>query len=311
MGSRAHALGLLAAGAVALPLGAAAQTAPAVRAGVEFNETFAELQYGADAGFFARAGLNVVPAAFPTAGPIAAALAGGALDVGTIDLVLLANAVNRGVPIAAIAGSGLFRAQEPTSGLCVPLSSQLRTAKQFEGSTIAVGTLSSLTSISLRMWLAANGADPAKVQFVEMKFAEMAAALQRGTVASAYMVEPSIAQNAATVKLVATPYSAIAQTFPISVIVAPRAWLAANESLARRFVAAVYTTARWANGNRAQTALLLAKYAQEELPVIQRMHRTQFSTSLDVPSIQAVLDAASANKLIDRPTSAGDLIGLA
>ncbi|HEV8020408.1 MAG TPA: ABC transporter substrate-binding protein, partial [Candidatus Lustribacter sp.] len=141
MGSRAHALGLLAAGAAALPLRVAAQSAPAVRAGVEANETFAELQYGTDAGFFSRAGLNVVPATFATAGPIAAALAGGALDVGTIDVVLLANAVNRGVPIVAIAGSGLFRSKEPTSGLCVPASSALRTAKQFEGSTIAVGTL--------------------------------------------------------------------------------------------------------------------------------------------------------------------------
>jgi ABC-type nitrate/sulfonate/bicarbonate transport system substrate-binding protein len=136
----------------------------------------------------------------------------------------------------------------------------------------------------------------------------MAAALQRGTVASAYMIEPMITQNVGTVKLVATPYAAIKPVFPISLVVTTRAWLAQNESIARRFVAATYETARWANVSRAQTAVLLAKDAQQDLSIVQRMHRTQFATNLDVPAIQAVLDAAASNKLIDRPTSATDLI---
>ena len=66
--------------------------------------------------------------------------------------------------------------------------SSIRSAKELEGQTVAVGTLVSLTSVSLRMWLAQNGADPAKVQFIEMKFGEMPAALERGTVAAAYLV---------------------------------------------------------------------------------------------------------------------------
>lgn len=306
---RAAALRLIAAGAAALPLRAAAQGSAPLRVGVESGaETFAEVQYGFEAGVFAHAGLDVVPASFPTAGPIAAALAGGALDIGTVDLILLANAVNRGVPLVAIAGSGLFRSKEPTSGLCVPSSSPIRNAKGFEGATIAVGTLVSLTSVSLRMWLAQNGADPAKVQFVEMKFAEMPAAAQRGSVAGIYLPEPMITQNAAAVKLLATPYSAIADTFPISVIITTRAWLAQNREVAKRFVAAVYDTARWANRSRPQTAVMLAKYTQLDLDIIKRMHRTQFATALEPAQVQAVLDAAASNKLIDRATNAADLI---
>lgn len=280
-----------------------------MRAGVEAAvETFAELQYGADAGIFSRAGLNVVTSSFPSAGPIAVALAGGALDVGTVDVILLANAVNRGIPLVAIAGSGLFRAADPTSGLYVLSSSPLRTAKQFEGLTIAVGTLQSLTTVSLRMWLAQNGAETGKVQFAEMKFAEMAAALQRGTVAGAYMVEPTITQNAGGLKLIATPYAAIDPVFPISVVITTRGWLAQNAALARRFVAAVYDTAHWANVSRAQTAALGAKYTGLEPGFIARTHRTEFATSLDAAQIQAVLDAAANNKLIDRPTAAASLI---
>lgn len=307
--SRSTALGLLSAAAAALPLRAVGQTAPVLRAGVEAPvETFAELQYGADAGIFSRGGLSLVTSSFPSAGPIAVALAGGALDVGTVDVILLANAVNRGIPLVALAGSGLFRASDPTSGLYVLTSSSLHNAKQFEGLTIAVGTLQSLTTVSIRMWLAQNGADPAKVHFAEMKFGEMAAALQRGTVASAYMVEPTITQNASELKLIATPYGAIDPVFPISVVITTRTWLAQNAALARRFVGGVYDTARWANANRAQTAAMGAKYTGLEASFIARTHRTEFATTLDASEIQTVLDAAANNKLIDRPTAAADLI---
>ncbi|HXP93278.1 MAG TPA: ABC transporter substrate-binding protein [Candidatus Binatia bacterium] len=297
------------AGTAAIPLRASAQARPTIRVGVESGaETFSEPLYGVESGIFTRAGLDVQPGIFPAAGAIAAALAGGALDLGSVDVIVLANAVNRGVPLIAIAGSGLFRAKEPTSGLCIPIKSSLRSAKSLEGQTIAVGTLVSLTSISLRMWLARNGANPAQVQFVEMRFSEMPAALQRGTVTAAYITEPLLTQHADELKLIAIPYSEIAKTFPISVIAAGRSWLAQNSDTARRFVAATYETGRWLNGNRQQSAVMLAKYTKLDLDIIRRMHRTSFATSLDPSMMQPILDAAATYKLIDRPTNAADLM---
>ena len=308
--TRATALRLFAAAGVALPATAAAQTGPLIRVGdrvgrrdVRRAALRRRLRH-----LRASAGLNVQLSEFPSAGPIAAALVGGSLDVGTGDVILLANAVNRGVPIVAIASSGLFRTTEPTSGLCVLKSSTVKTAKDFEGQTIAVGTLVSLTTISLRMWLSQNGASPDRVQFIEMRFPEMPAALERGTVAGAYMVEPNITQSSDKIKQIATPYGAIASSFPISAVLTSKAWLADNTDLARKFVDAIYATARWANANRTATAGILANYVKVDPDVIHRMHRTSFATSLDPAGFQAVLNAAAANKLIDRPTNAADLI---
>lgn len=307
--TRVTALRLLAGALVAFPTAIAAQSVPKLRVGIESSaETFAEPYYGVQAGIFARDGLDVDLEQFPTAGPIVSALLGGSLDIGAADVILLANAVNRGVPLLAIAASGLFRTAEPTSGLYVLKTSSIRSAKELEGQTVAVGTLVSLTSVSLRMWLAQNGADPAKVQFIEMKFGEMPAALEHGTVAAAYLVEPLITAHAAALKLLAIPYGAIASTFPISVIVATRPWLAQNDAIARKFVTALYETARWANANRPQTAGELADYSHVNVDLIRRMHRTSYATGLNAAMLQPVLDAAAANKLIDRPTNAADLI---
>jgi NitT/TauT family transport system substrate-binding protein len=307
--SRTKALQLIAACAAAAPLRAAAGNEATIRVGVESGaETFSEPLYGTEAGIFSRAGLDVQAGILPSAGAIAAAIAGGTLDAGSTDVIVLANAHNRGVPLVAIAASGLFRTKDPTSGLCVAASSPLGTAKSFEGETIAVGTLVSLTSISLRMWLVRGGANPDRVQFVEMRFAEMPAALQRGTVAGAYIPEPLLTLHAGELKLIAVPYGAIAETFPISVVVAGRAWLAQNAETARQFVAALYATARWSNANRDKTAVTLAKYTKLDLGVVRRMRRTQFATALEPAMIQPILDAAAAYKLIDRPTNAADLI---
>lgn len=86
-----------------------------------------------------------------------------------------------------------------------------------------------------------------------MPFSDMTGALQRGIVSAAFLVEPFVTQNGAHLQHLMDPYSEIAGTFPISLVVASRAWLSSNAQTAQRFVNAIYETARWANQNRDAT----------------------------------------------------------
>jgi len=99
-------LGLLAAAATVRPRAAGAQARRTVRIGIEASDTFGEPMFGLDAGIFGRAGLTVTLTILPAAGAIAAAVAGGALDAGLTDAIVLANAFNRGVALTALAASG-------------------------------------------------------------------------------------------------------------------------------------------------------------------------------------------------------------
>src|SRR6185312_6397955 len=116
----------LLAAATAAPAPAGAQPDRPLRIGAETNETYGEALYGVDGGFFRRAGLTVEPQLFASAGPIATAVAAGAIEVGLTDALVLANAVKRGVPLVAIAGAGLFRTTDPTSAYAS------RRARRFE-----------------------------------------------------------------------------------------------------------------------------------------------------------------------------------
>lgn len=236
------------------------------------------------------------------------ALVGGALDVGLADALVLANAFNRGVPLVAIAGSGFYTRSESTSGLCVANSSAVRTAKGFEGQTIALATLVSEASVTTKTWLARNGADVTKVRFVEMPFSAMAAALQRGTVAGAYLPEPFLSQAAPRVRIVGDPPSAIADQFLVSLVVVSRAWISQNADTARRIVTAIYETARWSNQNHDLTAPILSKYSKVDVDAIRRNKRVLFATSLEPRMVQPLLDAAVTYKAIERHTNAADLI---
>ena len=304
--TRASALTMLGAVAVA-PRVASAQTAR-IRIGAPASDTFAIAFFAADGGFYQRAGLDVAVSVFPGSGPVTAAVAGGAIDVGLTDVVQLGNAFNRGVPISAIASGGLYTAEDSTTQLCVGKNSTIRTAKDFEGQTIGVITLAAISAVAVRAWLTQHGADPQTVKLVEMPFAEMAPAIARGTVAGAYLAEPVMSQVLPELRIVASPYDAIGPRFLISLWFSNRDWISNNRDTARRLVRAVYDASRWANAHRDLTLPILVKYAKLDADKTAGMRRARYATNLDPRLLQPVLDVAAAYHAIEKPVSAASVI---
>ena len=304
--ARRTALSLLGASVLA-PRIATAQTAK-IRIGAPASDTFAIAFFAADGGFYQRAGLDVSVAVFPGSGPVTTAVAGGALDVGLTDLVQLANAYNRGVPLAAICGGGLYAPQDSTTELCVGKNSTIRTAKDFEGQTIGVITLASISAVAVRAWLTQHGADAQKVKLVEMPFAEMAPAIARGTVAGAYLAEPVMSQVLPELRIVASPYDAIAGHFLISLWFSCNDWIANNRDTAHKLVRGIGEAAKWANAHRDLTLPMLVKYAKLDPDKTAGMRRARYETSLDPRLLQPVLDIAASYHAIEKPVAAPAVI---
>lgn len=308
--SRARAIAMLASVPLAgLSVRASAQGDAVIRIGTTSSDVNAGALIAQDAGFYKRAGLNVSITMFSAAGAVTAALAGGALDVGLTDAIVLANAANRGIPIVSIAGGGLYeRGRSATVWLSVAKSSRYKTAKDLEGQTIAVVSLESLSGIAVRSWLAKNGADVTKVRFVEMPFAVMPSALQRKSVAAAFMGEPVHSQVVSEVRDVTDAFSAIADRQCITEWVTTRGWLAQNRQTAKRLVKAVYDCAKWSNEHQDLTAPILMKYAKLDAAKVSSMRRVLYATEMTPALIQPEIDAGVRFNAIARPTNAADLI---
>lgn len=307
---RSDALATLGAGVALLPHAVRAQSAPVpVRMGSVAADTYAGGYYALDLGLFDKAGLSVEVTPFVNGAAMAAAAAGGSIDVGIGDATELANGISRGLPFVLIAGGGVYSSAAPTTTLCVAKSSPIARASDLEGKTVGVVSLVSLMSAGVKSWLAQNGADVTKIQFVEMPFPQMPGALSRGVLAAATLGEPIMSDAlAADARILGKPYDAIAKQFNISDWFTTRDWLAKNPDVAKRFVAAIYDAARWANTHHDESAAILAKYSKIDVERIRRMNRSGYATDLKPSMVQPVLDTAFKYKALGTATAASSMV---
>ena len=114
--SRASALSLIAGGIVAAARPAAAQAAPAdVRIGTMSLDPFGEAYYGVERGFFKENGINATLTTLGNGSTIIQAVLGGDLDVGMSNIVNVAAAVTKGIPVIMIAPAALYSAKHSYS----------------------------------------------------------------------------------------------------------------------------------------------------------------------------------------------------
>jgi NitT/TauT family transport system substrate-binding protein len=300
-------LALLAAGAFA-PQAAKAQQNAAIRLATAPADSYAEPFFGVDGGVFQRNGLDIDLSVLASGGAIAQAMAGNAVDVGIGDVINIAHAVIAGVPLAIIAGCGLYLSSAPTTLLCVAKTSRSNSAKDLEGQTVGVVTLGSISTLGLREWLRQSGANVDAVQLVEMPFPTMLPALDKGSIAAALLSEPFISFSKDSTRVLGKVFDAIAKSFYITVWFARRDWLSSNAGFADRIAKSAYEIARYANGHHAETVPALAKLTKIDPAQIRSMVRVQFATSLDPRQIQPVLDTAVRYGQLSRPITMKELL---
>lgn len=307
--SRARLLGALAAASVTLPLGAAAQSAP-VRMGVVPTDSYAEPYYAQESGAFARAGLAVELSVFTNGSAMAQAVAGGALDLALADPIQVANALRHNLNFAILAPSYTYDTESSTTDLCVQKNSPVRGPKDLEGKTVGVNALKSVTELATREWIRQGGADPNKVQFVELGISAVVPGILRGTVTAAVVSEPNLSSALGDVAVLAKTFDGVAngKPFYLNTFFGRREWLAADRDRSKKLAAAIYEAARWANTHRAETAPILAKYAKIDLERLHAMARATYATSLDPKLLQPVLDLGLRYGALDVAANAQDLI---
>ena len=314
--SRSAALKALGAGfaAAALPRVASAQATQLRIAGV-FSDLFAEPFYAKDAGAFAKAGFAVEPTSQYNAGAVAAAIGGGALEMGTGDLVSGVNAINAGVPIVLIAGGGMYRqpADSTSAILAVATDSPMHVPKDFIGKTIGVPTIVGMSTACIRAWLTGHGVPDSSVKFVELPPPTAIPALQRGTVDVCLLSEPFVTFGKGLIRSVGAPYDAAAdlaknKEFCVSVWYASKPWFEADAARARRAVQAINDTARWANTHHDETFAILVGDGKLDADKARGMARTVYATSLTPEIVQPALDVAIQNKMFTKNVDARTLI---
>jgi NitT/TauT family transport system substrate-binding protein len=316
--SRPRFLAGLAAAAGAIGAGrsssAQAATLQPIRIGTIPGDFGAEPYYGNDLGIFAKHGLIAQITTMNNGPAIGAAVAGGALDAGFLNVPSLVIAHQHGVPFTLLAGANLYEAATPTIGLLsVRRDSKIKTATDFSGKIVAIGGINNIVHIGARAWIDANGGDSNAVRWIEFPHTEMPADLLAGRIDGAILdqgVYPTLGKVGDPIRVVAATLTAIAPNFTSAGWFCMQDFITKHPVETRNFVAAMYETARWANDRRHHqtSANILARTMKTSVAEINASTRVVYSTNLTSPMIQPLIDVVARYKLIPAPYAASDIL---
>jgi NitT/TauT family transport system substrate-binding protein len=288
----------------------AARADDTLRLGALLLDNTAEVFYARELGMFKRAGLDVEITTFPSGGAAASALVGGAVDISIGDVLTVAEAHSRNVPLSYLAPATVYTRAFPAYALLVAADSPIRTARDFNGKTVATNALKNILQIPTEAWIDNNGGDAKSVKFIEVPFPTMAPAILDGRVDAASISEPFItdALNSGKFRMISVSERNVAPEFMFSGWTTTTGYAAAHPDVIKKFVAVMLESARWGNANRPQSAQILVGINKMPVEVATKMMRSYYGEKLSAPLLQPVVDAAAKYGAIAASFPASEII---
>jgi NitT/TauT family transport system substrate-binding protein len=190
---------VLGACAVAIAIGLPAPARALEKATIGYNSVadFLLAFIAKDRGYFEKHGLDadlkltqVSLMAIPTV------LTAGSIDIGGVTPPALLLADENGLDIKIVAGADQTAAGYHLSGIIVRTDSDIKTAADMKGKTIAVPGLNDLLHILVVKWLGDRGVAKGDVHFVEGPMVQLGDILKSGRVDAVVPVEPFMSRIA-------------------------------------------------------------------------------------------------------------------
>jgi NitT/TauT family transport system substrate-binding protein len=307
--NRQHALGLIGAGlATAAPLGASA--AAAVRLTTLPVDGTALAFYANDLNYFQDAGLDVTIQTVANGAAVTASVISNSVDIGWSNIISLAAAFKRGLPVSIIGAGGMSVSGSLATQLMVRKDSPIHTAADLSGKVIGTTGLADVGQLAPELWIDKNGGKASAVKFVEVPFPQLPAALEAGRVDAAWLAEPFIHAAEPFARTLATCFDAVAPRWMLGAWFATPAYISANRGVVDVFRTVITKTATWANANHDQSALILAKYSHLDPAVVKAMHRITYATHPEAALIQPAIDLAARYGAIPASFPAQELMFL-
>ena len=281
-----------------------------IHIGASSDDIVRPLLYATEGGLFKKAGLDVQLVKLANGAAVAAAVAGGSLELGKGSALTPVLAYAKGVPFTAIANLGDYTSDSPQIAMLVKRDSLITSAKDLAGKTIGMIGLQDQNALSAYTWLEAAGVDLTKVKFVEVGNSAGLAATETGRVDAFMALEPALtnALAAGTVRVLGYPDDSLGKRFSIGLLFANSAWVAAHRAVVDKIVRVVRTAEAYVAAHETETIPLAAAYAGLDAAMLQKVHPPARTLTLTPGDLQSTIDAAAKYKLIPKTFPASDII---
>ncbi|MGA2393665.1 MAG: ABC transporter substrate-binding protein [Candidatus Lustribacter sp.] len=294
--------------AAALPGKLFGQTLERIPAAATPIEGDALLFLAQSEGYFARAGLQLDVQTMTSGEATAAAIIGGDIAIGSMNTMSLAVAHQNGTALVAIGGGPMYESSHLGSQFMVAKTSAIASGADLNGKTVAVNVLRGSAQLASQAWIDKHGGDSKTVQWVEMPFSLMQAALESGRINAALITQPFATTAQATCRSLGSPNDAIASRFLNGVYVTTSTWVAAHRSAAARVREALNKAAHWYNTDPAASVGAVATLTKQDPAVVARSVRTLFGEEVTPALLQPVIDLGARYGILKRSFPAAEII---
>ncbi|MFE4060087.1 ABC transporter substrate-binding protein [Streptomyces sp. NPDC059096] len=271
----------------------------------------APLYLGEKKGFYASRGLDLTMVTAQGGAAIVPAVIGGQVQFGFSNMTTLMIAQGKRVPVKAVA-NGLASTGEQGAdfaGLAVPKGSPITSAGQLAGRKVAINTLKNIGDTSVRESVRKAGGDPAEVDFVELPFDQMPAALAGGRVDAALVVEPALA----TVKsqggtVIASSYADVSPDLTVAMYFTSTRYAQQNPETVRKFQEATAESLEYASAHPDEVRRILTTYTKISEALLRDMNLPRWPTRPDRASIEALAKLGEQDGTLTSPPDLDTLL---
>jgi NitT/TauT family transport system substrate-binding protein len=297
----------VAAAALLLPLCAPAQTK--IVLGHTGIADYAAAFIAKDQGLFAKHGLDVEILLIPGGGAVSG-LQSNSIQISTLPppTMLLAN--EAGLDLVALAGCSIIPREGPNPALVVKAGSAIKTAQDLIGKKVAIPSIGGTLQVMTRKWAHDQGADDAKIVFVEASFLTMGDQLRGGTVDAATLPDPFLSRAlAAGTGQVLVPLAAGMPPNTTGIVYgSTRAWAKGNPVAVKAFREAIVEAVALAAKNPDLTREAIAKYTHLPPKVVAEQPLPPLKAELSDDQFQFWIDTMRAQGLLKSQPAATALI---
>jgi len=251
----------------------------------------APIYLGQQKGFFKSRNIELTMESGQGGAAIVPAVVSGQFQFGFSNITSLLIAQTKNVPIKVVANgvASTGAAGKDFGGVVVRKDSAITKPAELAGKKVAVNTLKNIGDTVVRESVRKAGGDPSAINFVEMPFANMPAAVENGQVDAAFVVEPALSTvTAAGGRVVAWCYVDPAPNLTVAAYFASTKLIADDPDLVKRFTEAMNESLAYADTHPDEVRGVLASYTKIPAAVRDALTLPKWPTEINQASVETL-----------------------
>lgn len=262
----------------------------------------APVYLGDQQGFFEECGLDLTLETGQGGAAIVPAVVSGESQFGFSNVTSLLLAASEGLPLQVVANGVTSTGEQGADFGAVMASpdSGITGAADLAGRTVAVNTLNNIGTTTVRESVRAAGGDPDSIQFVELPFPDMGAALEQGNVDAIWVVEPFVALATSNgAQVVASNFVDTADDLTVAAYFTSQQYAQENPEAVECFSSAMEQSLEYAQENPDAVREILGEYTQIDPAIAEAMTMPAWPTEINRDSVETLSDLALEDGLLD------------